>query len=439
MRSKYVRRKLGDLVRVKHGFAFKGEHFVDEPTSHVLVTPGNFAIGGGFQDTKLKFYRGPVPEEYVLKAGDLVVTMTDLSRAADTLGFSAVVPKHHQRVYLHNQRIGLVEVLRPMEVSKAWLHYLMRTSDYRAWVVGSATGSTVKHTSPSRICDFEFDLPTIDVQKEAAATLDALESRIELLRQTNATLESIAQALFKSWFIDFDPVRAKAEGRETEGMDAAKAALFPAEFEESALGLIPKGWGPGQLDIVCTNPRVQAKPGHMPGDTPYIGLEHMPRKSIALDSAGTAEGLESGKFWFERNDVLFGKLRPYFHKVGLAPCRGVCSTDILVLRPKHVGWLGFLAMHASSDPLIAHTTQLSNGARMPRTSWNDVAGFQVVIPPLKIASAFDAVVVPVFERIHANIDAARSLSDLRDTLLPRLISGKLRLPEVQEQVEDALA
>ena len=179
MRSEYVRRKLGDLVRVKHGFAFKGEHFVDEPTSHVLVTPGNFAIGGGFQDTKLKFYRGPVPEEYVLKAGDLVVTMTDLSRAADTLGFGAVVPTHHQRVYLHNQRIGLVEVLRPMEVSKAWLHYLLRTSDYRAWVVGSATGSTVKHTSPSRICDFEFDLPTIDVQKEVAATLVSRHTSID--------------------------------------------------------------------------------------------------------------------------------------------------------------------------------------------------------------------------------------------------------------------
>lgn len=165
----------------------------------------------------------------------------------------------------------------------------------------------------------------------------------------------------------------------------------------------------------------------------------MPRKSIALGDAGTAEGLGSGKFWFERNDVLFGKLRPYFHKVGLAPVRGVCSTDILVLRPKSPGWLGFLAMHASSDALISYTTQLSNGARMPRTSWHDVGGFDVTLPPHTVASAFDAAVKPMFERIHANIESAQLLASLRDTLLPRLISGKLRLPEDRSHLEDALA
>jgi len=230
MSSECIRVKLSELVHIKHGFAFKGEHFVDEQSPHVLVTPGNFAIGGGFQDTKLKFYRGPVPKEYVLEPGDLVVTMTDLSRTADTLGYSAVVPNHANRVYLHNQRIGLVQVIQPAKVKTAWLHYLLRSPEYRSWVVGSATGSTVKHTSPTRIGDYEFDLPRIDEQQEVTATLDALEARIGILRQTNATLEAIAQALFKSWFVDFDPVRAKAEGREPEGVPPEIAALFPSEF-----------------------------------------------------------------------------------------------------------------------------------------------------------------------------------------------------------------
>jgi type I restriction enzyme S subunit len=301
------------------------------------------------------------------------------------------------------------------------------------------TGSTVSNVRIPVLEALRIPTPPLETQREVGEVLGALDDRIELLRQTNATLESIAQALFESWFIDFDPVRAKAEGREPEGMDAATAVLFPAEFEESALGLIPKGWRAGTLQTICTNPRAQAKPGQMPSDTPYIGLEHMPRKSIALSNAGTAEGLESGKFWFERNDVLFGKLRPYFHKVGLAPDRGVCSTDILVLRPTSAEWLGFLAMHTSSDALITHTTQLSNGARMPRTSWQDVGGFDVALPLPSIAAAFDRLVRPMFERIHANIDAARVLAGLRDSVLPRLISGKLRLPEAQEQVEDALA
>lgn len=263
--------------------------------------------------------------------------------------------------------------------------------------------------------------------------------RIDLLRQINTTLESITQALFKSWFIDFDPVRAKAEGREPEGMDADTAALFPDSFEDSALGQIPKGWRPGTLGEVASNPRSQAKPGQMPSSTPYIGLEHMPKKSISLDRLGTAEGLESGKFWFEQYDVLFGKLRPYFHKVGLAPCRGVCSTDILVIRPREPNWLGYVVMHASSDELIAHTTLLSNGARMPRTSWQDIDAYKVVLPDERSATAFNNVARPFFERIFSNMAAMAILSELRDTLLPRLISGKLRLPEAEAQLNEALA
>ncbi|WP_346380625.1 restriction endonuclease subunit S [Acidithiobacillus sp.] len=290
----------------------------------------------------------------------------------------------------------------------------------------------------SDLVRLEVPAPPLRYQQQVVEILKVLDDRIDLLHQTNTTLESIAQALFKSWFIDFDPVRAKQAGREPEGMDATTAALFPAEFEESALGLIPKGWTEGVLGNVCTNPRSQAKPGQMPPDTPYIGLEHMPRRRIALGEAGTAAGLESGKFWFERNDVLFGKLRPYFHKVALAPCRGICSTDILVIRPLQGHYLGFVAMHAFSDELIAHTTLLSNGARMPRTSWHDIETYKVVLPDAPIVEAFDRVSRPLFERIYSNIEAARTLAKLRETLLPRLISGKLRLPEAKEQLEEAL-
>ena len=304
-----------------------------------------------------------------------------------------------------------------------------------AWNEG--TGSTVSNVRVPVLEALRIPTPPLKIQYEIGAVLGGLDDRIDLLRQTNATLESIAQALFKSWFIDFDPVRAKAEGREPEGMDADTAALFPAEFEESALGLIPKGWRVGKLADVCTNPRAQAKPGQMDAYTPYIGLEHMPRKSIALDSAGTADGLESGKFWFDRDDVLFGKLRPYFHKVGLAPCHGVCSTDILVLRTKAPEWLGFVAMHASSDALVSYATQLSNGARMPRTSWHDVGGFAVSLPSRPLAVAFNMTARATFERIYANIETARTLAETRDTLLPRLISGKLRLPEAEAALEAA--
>ena len=317
-----------------------------------------------------------------------------------------------------------------------FIYYLLKSIDFRHLDSGSAQASLNRNV----VYPIKVAVPASEAEQRAIShLLFGIDQRIALLRRTNETLESIARTLFKGWFVDFEPVRAKAQGREPASVDAATALLFPDRFSDSSPGSLPIGWRLGRLGDVCTNPRGQAKPGVMPEDTPYIGLDHMPRRSIALDTAGTADGLASGKFWFERNDVLFGKLRPYFHKVGLAPFRGVCSTDILVLRPTEPKWLGFVAMHASSDELISYTTQLSNGARMPRTSWHDVAAFKVAIPSDDIANAFNDLVSPLFQRIYANIATTKLLAELRDTLLPRLISGKLRLPECEEELREMIA
>lgn len=445
MPSERTRVKLSDLIRVKHGFAFKGEHFVDEPTSHVLVTPGNFAIGGGFQDTKLKFYRGPVPEEYILKPGDLVVTMTDLSRGADTLGFGAVVPNHQNRVYLHNQRVGLVEVLQASKVTPRWLHYLLRTDEYRAWVVGSASGSTVKHTSPSRICDFEFELPNVNVQQEAAETLDALENRIDLLRQTNATLESIAQALFKSWFIDFDPVRARAEGREPEGMDAATAALFPAEFEESALGLIPKGWRAVTLaDAVEVNPSRSLFKG---ADAPYLEMANAPtsghRPVQAVDRRAFGSGCK-----FRNGDALMAKITPCLENGKGAFVDfldgeqvGWGSTEFIVLRSKPTMPTYGSYLLSRHEPFRQYAIQAMTGTSgRQRVELSRLNQFLIAVPPSRaVADAANSALDALQMRIAANAEQASTLAQFRDALLPRLISGKLRLPEAQEQVEEAVA
>jgi len=149
--------KLGDYIRIKHGFAFKGEYITAENNGVVLVTPGNFEIGGGFKEDKCKFFNGDYPKEYVLSPYDLIVTMTDLSKQGDTLGYSALVPKTN-RVYLHNQRIGLVDVYNP-KADKMFIYWLMRTQKYQKTIVATSSGSTVKHTSPSRIYDVEVDLP----------------------------------------------------------------------------------------------------------------------------------------------------------------------------------------------------------------------------------------------------------------------------------------
>lgn len=166
--------KLGDVCEIKHGYAFKGEFFCNESTNYLLVTPGNFAIGGGFQE-KPKYYNGPIPDSYVLGKNDLIVTMTDLSKQGDTLGYSALVPQGGR--YLHNQRIGLVSITNQCAV-RDYIYWVMRTNDYQRYIVNHASGSTVKHTSPKNILSYDIDLPTLSEQRAIADTLSVLDAKI---------------------------------------------------------------------------------------------------------------------------------------------------------------------------------------------------------------------------------------------------------------------
>jgi type I restriction enzyme S subunit len=355
-----------------------------------------------------------------------------------TLGQVGIIPENSKySVYVVSQS-QLKLTFDKSKVDPYFIYYFLISplGQQRLLENTSQVGVPAIAQALTTIRKIQVSLPNLSEQSHICSILRSIDDQITLLRETNETLEAIAQAIFKSWFVDFDPVKAKAAGLAPSGIDEATADLFSDSFQESELGPIPDGWSVGKLGDFCQNVRVQAKPGNIPSGTAYFGLEHMPRKSIALESWGQADHVESNKFAFKKDDVLFGKLRPYFHKVGLAPCEGVCSTDILVLRPSIKEALGFLAMHASSVKLIDYTTQLSNGARMPRTSWADVEGFAIPSPPFKIVQSFGSVVRPMFDSIFENIEEIKTLSELRDTLLPRLISGKLRIPETQEAVEE---
>jgi type I restriction enzyme S subunit len=257
-----------------------------------------------------------------------------------------------------------------------------------------------------------------------------LDDKIELNRRMNQTLESMARAIFRSWFVDFDPVVAKAEGRQPFGMSAEVAALFPNRFADQ----IPKGWRADELAALASNWRSARAPNSVSSEAPYVGLEHMPRRCIALSGWGAAGEVTSGKFEFERGDVLFGKLRPYFHKVVVAPVSGVCSTDILVVRPKTPQWFSFVLGHLSSDEFVAHTDAGSTGTKMPRTDWREMSRYIVTTPPGAVATVYDGVCRPMVEQITANIHQSRTLAALRDTLLPKLMSGELRVRDAQKLV-----
>jgi type I restriction enzyme S subunit len=283
-------------------------------------------------------------------------------------------------------------------------------------------------------------LPPLPEQRAIAHILGTLDDKIELNRKMSETLEAMARALFKAWFVDFDPVRAKMDGRwrrgqSLPGLPAHLYDLFPDRLVDSELGEIPEGWGVGRLGEVAEHPRRLVQPDEIAPGTPYIALEHMPKQSIALCQWETAEGLESSKFEFKKGEILFGKLRPYFHKVGVAPVDGVCSTDIVVAALKSADWFGFVLGHMSSPEFVEYTDATSTGTKMPRTSWADMARYEFALPPKPVAEAFSNIVRPSVHRIITSIYESRTLAALRDALLPKLISGKLRIRDTEKFME----
>lgn len=163
--NRFIKCKMREVAHIKHGYAYSGEYFSDKDNGVVLVTPGNFALGGGFQEIKNKYFTSKYPEEYVLHPGDLIVTMTDLSKKADTLGYGAIIPDNTSKIYLHNQRIGLFDEL-DKRLNPVFVRWFMQTDEYRLEIVRTSTGSTVHHTSPDRILDSLIFLPPIQLQND---------------------------------------------------------------------------------------------------------------------------------------------------------------------------------------------------------------------------------------------------------------------------------
>jgi type I restriction enzyme S subunit len=301
--------------------------------------------------------------------------------------------------------------------------------------------TTMGHVTKQDLHSIRVCIPPLPEQRAIARVLGTLDDKIELNRRMSETLEAMARAIFKAWFVDFEPVRAKMEGRwrkgeSLPGLPAHLWDLFPDRLVQSEIGEIPEGWRVGRLGDVADNLRRNVRAELIEPGTPYIALEHMPRRRITLAEWGTADAIESNKFEFKRGEILFGKLRPYFHKVGVAPVDGVCSTDILVIAPRSPEWFGFVLAHVSSDVFVEYTSAGSTGTKMPRTSWHDMARYEVAIPSKQLAEVFTAQVRPVAERLINLAHEARTLAAIRDALLPRLLSGEIRLGDFERALEE---
>ena len=426
-------RTLGCYVRVKHGCAFKGEYFTGAETPDVLVTPGNFAIGGGFLADKAKYYAGPVPDDYILQDGDLIVTMTDLSKAGDTLGYPALVPRMLGRRYLHNQRIGLVEIKEGAEADKRFLFYRLRASDYRHHILATASGSTVRHTSPRRICEFETTLPAITEQRAIAGVLGPLDDKIEQNRRTARALERLARAIFRAWFVDFEPVKAKVGGADSfPSIPQPVFDALPTHFVDSEIGPVPGGWEVGGIPSMATLSKVQVKPREHVSE----GFEHF---SIPAFDAGMCavvefgEVIKSNKFLVPEGCVLLSKLNPRIPRIWLPPPpRGrqqIASTEFLVFVPRSAFDRHYLYCQFQQSAFREELAQSASGTSNShqRVRPNDVLHKAIIVPPSSTRKGFADVADPLFALSAANHAESATLAKVRDYLLLKLFRGQVRV------------
>lgn len=389
----------------------------------IVLSAKNVKSGRIVLDSDIKYVSPGMWEKWMplkLKVGDVLLT------SEAPLGEAVYLLKRAD--YCLGQRLfGLRG--DPDKINPRYLYYALISPSVQVRLQARATGTTAQGIRQSEVVKVLIEVLPKEEQNKIARILGSLDDKIELNRRMNATLEAIAQATFKSWFVDFDPVRAKLEGEEPARMDAETAALFPDELETVDGQEVPKGWMIGKLGDVAENIRRNIQSMDIGADTNYISLAEMPRKSIALDTWVKAGKIDSNKFQFQAGEFLFGKLRPYFRKVGVAPIDGVCSTDILVIVPKNQILNAFTLAQISSSPFIDFVNQSATGTKMPRTNWDTMARYTIVLPSAEVLGAFERAVGPMLKQIQNNIIQSRTLAAIRDTLLPKLISGEIRVPD----------
>jgi type I restriction enzyme S subunit len=424
------RHSLYALADWVNGIAFRDIHFSASGRPVIKIAE----IKGGISE-QTKFTNQAFDDCLLVRSGDLLFSWSGQPETSiDAFWWRGPEGWLNQHVF---------KVTARQSVDTIFFFYLLRyLKPHFVAIARNKQTTGLGHVTKRDLESMIVGVPGFSEQRAIAHILGTLDDKIELNRKMAATLEAMARALFRAWFVDFEPVRAKIEGRwqrgqSLPGLPAHLYDLFPDRLVDSELGEIPEGWRWGTLGEIADNTRRSARPEDIVEGTAYIALEHMPRRSLALAEWTSANAVESNKFCFNRGDILFGKLRPYFHKVGIAPIHGVCSTDIAVVVPRQQVWWAFASLLLSSAEFVAFADQASTGTKMPRTSWRDMARYPVAIPPSEVAAPFDQAVRPLLDNIVASVHASRTLAAIRDALLPKLVSGELRVKDAEAFLEKA--
>lgn len=410
MRGEWETRLLGEFLSVKHGWAFPSEEFCDAG-DYVVLTPGNFIEGGGLKrrGTKDKHYSADFPLRYMLTEGDILVVMTDLMQAAPLLGGALVIPEDSR--FLHNQRLGLIQTKDKRAIHRGFLYYLLNSEEYKAQVRASATGATVRHTAPSRIEKCRVRLPVdLDEQAAIAEILGAHDELITNTSQQIVLLEEAAHLIYTEWFAWLRYV-----GHEQIGRIAGS----------------PCGWESVPLaEAVFINPKT---PFDADKEAPFVPMTALSEQGMVIE--GVERRMIGGGAKFQNGDTLLARITPCLEngKTGFVQFLdedepvASGSTEFIVLRSRRVNpyWIYCLARTDHFREFAIRSMSGADGRQ--RVSTESLAQYPVLLPSESVLADFSRIVGPMFEQIHILTKQSAELRQARDLLLPRLISGQLRL------------
>ncbi len=433
MAGEWEEATLGAEADMLTGFPFRSERYTDADDSIRLVRGDNIVQGALRWDGVKRWPRSESAEHdlYQLREGDVVLAM---DRPWIEAGLKYAAISKHDLPSLLVQRTARLRGGPNLETR--FLRYLIGSSEFTQHVHAITTGTAVPHISGRQIKEFTFLRPPLDEQRAIAHILGTLDDKIELNRRMNETLDAMARALFKSWFVDFDPVRAKAEGRDP-GLPKPLADLFPDSFEDSELGEIPKGWRVGRFGDVVEHLRDQENPLSSP-EALYHHFSLPAFDEGQSPKAEYGESIKSQKSRVPAGVVLLSKLNPEIERVWLVDVRpgerAVCSTEFLVLLARSPFTRSFVYCLARSPLFRQQIEGLVTGTSKShqRAQVDSILNLAVVVPPSSVVAAFDRSADNQLARTLECRRESRTLAALRDTLLPRLISGALRVANSEQ-------
>lgn len=417
------------LLQVGDGYRAKNDEL--STTGLPFARGGN--IDGGFHfDGADRF-----PVESLQRVGAKVSQVGDVVfTSKGTVGRFAFVRPEVER-FVYSPQLCYWRSLSPGCIHPRWLYYWMHSTEFQEQFKGVA-GQTdmADYVSLRDQRRFWITVPEPQVQESVANTLGALDDKIELNRRMNQTLEAMARALFKSWFVDFEPVVAKSEGRPT-GLPPDLDALFPSEFEDSPLGEIPRGWSAGTIHNLAAMVRQQVNPL----GTPEKLFAH--HSIPAYDAAGApvlepGSAIKSNKFSVPKGSVLVSKLNPHIPRIWLTDVQdgqtAVASTEFFVLSPKQPVCSAFLYSMMSSPEFALDLQTLVTGTSNShqRVQPDAFMNYATVVPSGPVAETFSELAKPWLDQVLTNRKESAALRAMRDDLLPRLLSGEVEVAEVEE-------